>query len=404
MSSAIDLIQQLQQPSGRRIVMLVLDGLGGLPRLSDSLTELEAARTPNLDAIAESGICGLHVPVRSGITPGSGPAHLALFGYDPTEFAIGRGVLSALGIDFGLRDNDVAVRGNFCTVDDSGVITDRRAGRISTERNRELVSMLRDGVSLPGAELHLQTIKEHRFLLVLRAEGLSDRVADTDPQQTGRSPHEPTPASWEAEKTSALVREFIDQAREVLQNQHPANMVVLRGFAQMPHWPTMQERYGLRSTAIAAYPMYRGLAKLIGMNVLPMAESFDAELEMLTHAYGAHDFFFVHYKDTDKAGEDGDFDKKVAAVEALDRKMPRILDLKPDVLIVTGDHSTPAVLGGHSWHPVPVVIAAQYCRPDSVKQFGERAFLSGGLGPSLPATDILPLALANALGLRKFGA
>jgi 2,3-bisphosphoglycerate-independent phosphoglycerate mutase len=399
----LDFIQNLVKPADSKIVLLVLDGLGGLPSGPNGQTELEAAHTPNLDALTSRGVSGLHVPVGPGITPGSGPGHLGLFGYDPTEYKVGRGVLAALGVEFDLQDGDVAARGNFCTVDDDGLVTDRRAGRISTEKNEELCELLRD-IEVEGAEIHIETVKEHRMLFVLRGEGLSDEVDDTDPQETGKKPEPPRALSSGAEKTSKLVSQFLDQAAERLADHAPANMLLLRGFAQLPGWPTFEEAFGLRSAAIASYPMYRGVASLLGMDTLAGPASLDEKFALAAEHWDDYDFFFIHKKNIDSRGEDGDFQAKVKAIEEADDHLQQLLDLEPDVVMVTGDHSTPAQLKYHSWHPVPVVLWSEHCRADTVETFGERTCLRGGLGARFPAIDLMPLALANALRLEKFGA
>ncbi len=399
----LDFVQQLVKPADTKIVMLVLDGLGGLPSGPQGQTELEAANTPNFDDLARRGVCGLHVPVGAGITPGSGPGHLGLFGYDPTEYQVGRGVLSALGVEFDLQPGDVAARGNFCSVDDQGRVTDRRAGRISTEKNEQLCELLRD-IELDGAELHIQTVKEHRMLFVLRGEGLSDEIEDTDPQVTGKRPLEPVARAPEADKTARLVSQFLEQAAQKLADHHPANMLLLRGFAQKPDWPTFEQGFGLRSAAIASYPMYRGVASLLGMHALHAPATLAEKFELAAERWDDFDFFFIHKKNVDSRGEDGDFEAKVKAIEEADAALPQLLELKPDVVLVTGDHSTPAQLAYHSWHPVPVVLWSEQCRPDPVEAFGERPCLGGGLGPRLPAVELMPLALANAMRLEKFGA
>ncbi|MCE7982946.1 MAG: 2,3-bisphosphoglycerate-independent phosphoglycerate mutase [Caldilinea sp. CFX5] len=397
------LIQKLNKSNQTKIVLLVMDGLGGHPRKEAGATELEAANTPHLDKLALRGISGLHQPIGPGITPGSGPGHLALFGYEPLQYQIGRGVLSALGLDFDLQPQDVAARGNFCTIDAEGRITDRRAGRIATEQGQQLCELLRQ-IDLPGATLFVEAEKEHRLLLVLRGEELSAAVSDTDPQQTGVKPLPPQALAPAAERTANLVQQFLAQAQRRLADQHPANMVLLRGFAQRPDWPTFPTSFGLSAAAIAAYPMYRGVAKLVGMTPLPTGETVADAFTVLAEHWHDFDFFFVHIKKTDSAGEDGDFERKVAVIEAVDEQIPHLLGLQPDVLLVTGDHSTPAILGQHSWHPVPVLLWSKYCRPDRVEIFSERDCTLGALGPRFPTADLMPLALANALRLTKFGA
>ncbi|MFZ3150328.1 MAG: 2,3-bisphosphoglycerate-independent phosphoglycerate mutase [Anaerolineaceae bacterium] len=394
----------LKEDAKSKIVLLVMDGLGGLPIVEGGKTELESAIKPNMDALAARSVLGLHHPLPFGLTPGSGPAHLGLFGYDPTKFEIGRGVLSALGVDFDLQDGDVPARGNFCTVDQDGFITDRRAGRIPTEVGEKLCSLLMEKVHIPGVQVLLQAEKEYRFVFVLRGEGLSGDVSDTDPQAVGKKPHVAQALTPEAEKTAGYIREFVRQGNEVLAREHPANSFVLRGFAQMPKWPKFGQAWGLDALAIAMYPMYRGVAKVVGMTVMPAAASMDEEITMLEQNWDKHDFFFVHIKKTDSYGEDGNFDAKVHVIEEVDALLPRVLALNPDVLIVTGDHSTPAKLRSHSWHPVPVMLYSPDCRPDGITSFGERACAAGSLGSRFEATDLMPYALAHAGRLEKFGA
>jgi len=398
----LDLIKPLAIRNESKIVLAVADGLGGLPIERGGSTELEAAATPQLDALAADNVCGLSIPVLPGITPGSGPGHLGLFGYDPLQHQIGRGVLEALGIDFELQPNDVAARGNFCTVDADGVIIDRRAGRISSEAARELVAKLQQ-IRVPGAEVFVEPVREYRFVLVLRGAEAAADVDDTDPGRTGVPPLEPRARNPESEPTAQLIGQFIAKAAEILKDDHPANMVTLRGIGRRPPIPPMEEVYGVRAAAIAVYPMYRGLARLVGMTILDAGTTWAEQTQALREHWPDFDFFFLHYKYTDAAGEDGDFQRKVRCIEEFDGQLPRIVELGPDVLIVTGDHSTPARLRSHSWHPVPVLLAAESCRPDEVQSFGERPCLQGGLG-QLEAKYLLPLALAHAGRLAKFGA
>jgi len=398
----LEKIKEISIVSASKIVMLVIDGLGGLPDAKTGHTELETAHTTHLDQLAKKSICGLIDPVGPGITPGSGPGHLALFGYEPLKFTIGRGVLEALGIGFELRENDVAARGNFCTVDDDGFITDRRAGRITTDKCAELCKLL-GKVELEGVELFVWPVKEHRFLLVLRGGGLSAEVSDTDPQRLGVAPNLAIATEPQAKHTAHMVNIFIDEASKALARHLPANMVLLRGFSKLPEIPSMEKIYKLTPAAIAVYPMYKGLAKLIGMKVLSADGGIQEELKILADSFDKHDFFYVHVKNADSAGEDGDFKRKVSVIEQVDSALPQLLELKPEVIVVTGDHSTPAMLKGHSWHPVPVLLYSQWCRSDDVKEFSESACIYGGLG-RIHATDIMPLAMANALKLTKFGA
>jgi 2,3-bisphosphoglycerate-independent phosphoglycerate mutase len=399
---AHEIIKQLSEITGSKIIMLVIDGLGGLPDTATGKTELETASTPFMDSLARKGICGMSDPVGPGITPGSGPGHLALFGYNPIEYTIGRGILAALGIGFNIQKNDLAARGNFCTIDSKGVITDRRAGRISTEKNAELCALL-DGMKIGNVEIFVRPVKEHRFLLVLRGDSLSDEIDDTDPQKTGMLPLLSKAKTDSSGSTAGLINEFSDKAKIILTECMPANMILLRGFSMLPDIDTMSEIYKLNPAAIARYPMYKGLARLLGMKVYEVEGEIEEEMDVLSDHFNEHDFFFVHVKGTDSAGEDGDFARKVKVLEKVDFVISRLEELNPDVIVITGDHSTPAVLKGHSWHPVPCLIKSEYCRPDSVKEFSEKACITGSLG-RFSALDIMPLAMANALKLSKYGA
>jgi 2,3-bisphosphoglycerate-independent phosphoglycerate mutase len=396
------LIQELREPGKAKIVMLVADGLGGLPLQPGGLTELETANRPNLDALARDGVLGLSIPVLPGITPGSGPGHLGLFGYDPLEFKIGRGVLEALGINFPLEKRDVAARGNFCTLAADGTIRDRRAGRPSDERNRQIVQKLKT-VRVPGVEVLVEPVSEHRFVVVFRTDGLGANVEDTDPQAVGVKPL-PAKASDDASKKTAQVADqFVAEAMKVLRNEPDANGVTLRGFARYPHIETMQEVYGLKCACLAVYPMYKGLARLVGMDVLDAGHNLKEQTDTLAKVWNQYDFFFVHFKYTDKTGEDGDFNAKVRRCEELDAAIPDVLKLRPDVLIVTGDHSTPSRMKSHSWHPVPTLLWGQNVRTDETKEFSERACLRGGLG-QIEAKYLMVLAMAHAGRLAKYGA
>lgn len=396
-------LQQLVVPGETKIAMIVMDGLGGLPLEPDGKTELESANKPNLDRLAKRSILGLADPVAPGVTPGSGPGHLGIFGYDPMEYEIGRGVLEALGIDFPLGPNDVAARGNFCSVDASGNLTDRRAGRIPTDLNQELVKLLRM-IKLDGVETFVETVKDYRFVFVIRGEGLGDALSETDPQRLGVAPLPTHALKPDSTKSAGLVNEFIARAQKLLADKKPANMIMLRGFAKHPAMPTFKDVYGLNAAAIAVYPMYRGLAKLLGMTTLPVpGEAVADEFTVLEKSWKEYDFFYLHVKKTDSSGEDGEYARKVRVIEELDSQLPRLVALKPDVIIVGGDHSTPSVLKSHSWHPVPVLVFSQYCRPDGIGEYGERACSHGSLG-RLRSKELMPIALANALRLTKFGA
>jgi len=402
MNSFFDQIKEIARSSPTKIVLLVIDGLGGLPNPETGKTELETANTPTLDQLATKGICGLIDPVGPGITPGSAPGHLALFGYDPVSFNVGRGVLEAIGIDFDLEPDDVAARGNFCTVDEAGLVIDRRAGRIPTEKCTELCQLL-DGLIIKGIKLFVCPVREHRFMVVFRGDRLTAEISDSDPQQLGVAPKVITALCSEADRVVDIARQFIAQAKIALAEHYPANMILLRGFSKHPQFPTMGEVFKLKPAAIASYPMYRGLAKLVGMEILKTGTSIEDEFKTLKQSYANYDLFFLHIKGTDSAGEDGDFDRKVRIIEEFDSALASLINMEPDVIVVTGDHSTPALLKGHSWHPVPILLYSKWCRSDRVSQFSESACISGGLG-RFPAMQIMPLAMANALKLTKFGA
>ena len=377
-------LASLIQPADTKILLVVLDGLGGYADAEHG-TELEEAATPHLDRLAAEGVSGLVEPVGPGITPGSGPGHLGLFGYDPEHFELGRGALSAAGLDFELRPGDVAARGNLCTLAGDGTIADRRAGRI------------------PDAEVFFRHEREHRVLVVLRGEGLDPRVSDTDPQVTGVPPNAPEPLDPDAKRTAELVDELEDQVRTLLADEPKANALLLRGFDTHRELPGFAERYGLRAAAVAIYPMYRGIARLLGMDVLGQPADLDAQLDVLRDAWGDHDYFFLHHKYTDSAGEDGDRPRKIAAIERLDAVVPELRELAPDVIVVTGDHSTPSQMAAHSWHPVPALLWSERCGRDDVERFGERWCRAGGLGLR-PTKDLMPVMLANAGRLQKYGA
>ena len=384
-----------------KMVLLVADGLGGLANPDTGKSELETANIPNLDALAQKSACGVTTPVLPGVTPGSGPGHLALFGYDPLKHQIGRGALEALGIEVDLQPGDVATRGNFCLVDGEGLLVDRRAGRIPTEFSAPICERL-DRIQIPGVQLDVFSVQDYRFVLRLRGEGLSELVTETDPQVTGAKALEVKAIKPEAQKTADIVNEFVKQAAQLMAEEERANMLLLRGFAQLPSLPAMGEVYRLDPAAIAAYPMYRGLATVAGMNVIPTGKNFAAEMDTLRANWDKHDFFFIHYKPADAAGENGDFDAKVRCLEELDPFIPDILELGPDVLMVAGDHSTPAIMAAHSWHPVPFMLHSKLTKGEGVPTFDERACALGSIG-SIPATSVMVMGLSHAGKMTKFG-
>lgn len=393
--------RELSQTTDTKIVLLVMDGVGGLP--VDGRTELETARKPNLDALAARGVCGLSDPVFMGITPGSGPAHLALFGYDPLRYQLGRGILEALGSGVEVGRNDLVARGNFATLKD-GLVVDRRAGRIPTEENVRLCERLNAGLPRrEGVAIRVFPGKEHRFVARFTAEGLSDALADADPQKDGQPPVPTSPIAPDAAKASGIVNRFLDDVATALANEPTANAALLRGFSKFPSIPTMPELFKVRPAAIANYPMYKGLARLLGMEVMDVEGGTAGLFDSLEKSYAGHDFFYIHYKKTDSAGEDGNFAAKVAAIEELDAYIPRLLALRPDVLVVTSDHSTPSLLKGHSWHPNPFLLVSATAGVDDARVFTERA-CAGGLLGRFRSLYAMPLMLAHALKLKKYGA
>jgi len=399
-----DHIPPLLRDSSSKIILLVMDGLGGLPVEPGGPTELEAAETPVMDQLALEGVLGQVTPIRTGITPGSGPAHLALFGYDPIEYEIGRGVLESVGVGLEVGLGDIAARGNFCTLSEDGNIVDRRAGRVSSEEAKPLVDRLK-AVEVPGVATEVRHVKEYRFAVVMRGENLNPEILDTDPQRTGVPPLPATAQTAAAEPTAVLFNQWISKAKQVLSDQPKANGLTLRGFSTDPRLPTFKDSFGLKAAAISVYPMYRGVASLVGMQVIDFeGETPEDEFSALKVAWDDYDFFFIHIKKTDSKGEDGDFVGKAKIIESVDQALPQLLDLQPDVLMITGDHSTPARMKTHSWHPVPFLLSAPAtARPDDQRSFGERACGHGGLG-DFPSMNTLPLALAHAGRLEKFGA
>jgi len=400
----LPLLSELKKAAATKIVLLVLDGLGGLPRESDGQTELEAAATPNMDRLAREGTLGMTIPLGAGLTPGSGPAHLSLFGYDPIARPVGRGVLESIGVGLEVRPGDVAARGNFCTIDAQGLITDRRAGRIPRDQAAPITERLAE-IRVDGASVAVRHVREHRFAIVLRGPGLDPALEDTDPQATGVAPLPVRAALPPATKTAAIVQAWVDQAFERLRGEPLANGLTLRGFSTDPALPPFPKTFGVRAGCIAVYPMYRGVSALAGMQVVALdGETPEDEFRAAAGAWNDYDFLFIHVKKPDSRGEDGDFEGKARAIEEVDRALPALLDLKPEVLAITGDHSTPSRLRSHSWHPVPLLLwAPATTRRDAQDHFGETACAAGGLG-TFPASDLMPLLLAHAGRLEKYGA
>ena len=399
-------LQSLVVKNDSMLVLFVCDGLGGIQGGPGGKTELQAARTPNMDRLAAENTTGLLDPVFPGITPGSGPGHLGLFGYEPTEYEIGRGVLAALGSGVELQASDMAARLNFATVDADGNLTDRRAGRIPTDECRRLCAKITDKLRAPkGVDVAVSPVKEHRACMVLRGPNLSDALHDTDPQQLGVPPLEVVGLDQEPATIQSIkiVTDVLEQIKAILADEPRANTILARGFARYRKFPTLKERFGLRALAVASYPMYRGVAKLVGMELAPLTHSLAEGVAELRRRWDEFDYFFLHFKDPDKMGEDGNFAGKTQAIEEADAAMPELMALGPDVLVVTADHSTPSALAVHSWHPVPVLLVAKTVRRDAVTLFDEVSCIGGGLGRQ-PTTNILPLMLAHAGRLTKFGA
>jgi len=400
----ISVLKSLAKKSDKKIVLLIMDGLGGLPYKGK--TALEAARTKNLDKLAAKNDCGLMDPVFPGITPGSGPAHLALFGYDPVKYQIGRGILEALGVGVEVNKGDLTARGNFC-ITEKGIVKDRRAGRISTEVNQKLTKHLNKEISeTEGIKISFTSGKEHRFVVRLRGEGLSGDVTDTDPQKVGERilKSVSTQDSKSAQKTADVVNKLTEEIQEALDGfGEKPNAAVLRGISGYPDLPQFPEIYKLKAKSIAEYPMYRGLTQLIGMDVDRTPASIEEEFNVFKKSYGDYDYFYIHIKKVDSYGEDGNFEAKVGKIEETDSYIPEIMELSPDVIAVTGDHSTPAVYKSHSWHPVPVLIVSKWARISGVSGFSERECYRGSMG-RMPSLYLTSLLLAHAERLEKFGA
>lgn len=394
--------------TGAKLALVVMDGLGDLATAQNHyVTPLEAAKTPNLDALCKDSAQGRMIPVAPGITPGSGPGHLGLFGYDPLEFLVGRGVIEALGLGLELRSGDVAARANFCTLDSSGKVTDRRAGRIPTEKCEELCALLSSKIKKIGdTQIIIKAGKEHRFVVIFRGKDLEGPLTDSDPNREGLpiSNVQPQNAKSPKQKKAArLVADFYKAALPLLKGKQPANGFLLRGIAHQPQIPTFEERYQMRAAALAVYPMYKGLAQLVGMTKIEGPQSIREQFERYAAEHDNYDYFFIHYKYTDKSGEDGNFEGKRRAIEELDAALPVLLQRRPDVLVITGDHSTPCAMKGHSWHPQPVLLHSPYSGSDKLDRFTETGANLGSLGV-FEAKFLIRLMQANGKMFDKFGA
>jgi len=398
----MELINSLITTNDKKILLIVIDGLGGLPR--DGKTELETARTPNLDSLAQKSTLGLTIPVDIGITPGSGPAHLALFGYDPLKYQIGRGILEALGVDLEISSDDLCVRANFATIDKNRIITDRRAGRIPTSENERICKLLSEKIKkIEDIEIIIRPGKEHRFVVVFRGKDLQEELSESDPQKEGKPPFTIKAQKPEASKSEKVVNQFIKQATDIIKDEPKANYMLLRGFAKHPNLEPMSNLYKIKPAAIATYPMYKGIARLVGMDVLDTGTKWQDEIYTLTKNINKYDFFYLHFKEVDMMGEDGNFDGKVKLIEQFDKQLPEIIKLNFDVLAITADHSTPALLKGHSWHPNPFLLFSKNTRADDIKNFSETTCAQGSLG-LFPQLKVMLLLLATSLKLKKYGA
>ena len=392
----------IESPS--KIVLMVVDGLGGLPNPKTGKSELETANIPNLRALAKESALGRTVPVTTGIAPGSGAGHLALFGYDPVDYYLKRGAMEVIGTGLKLQSGEIAARGNLCTINANGIVTDRRAGRPKTGQIAPAIEKLSKNLKLPGASVSLYAMEEHRFAAIFRGDGLSDEVSDIDPGLNDRAPLIAKAATPAAEKMARVANEFTQQARNLLADEPMWNFALLRGLSQVPNVPSMKDKFKLNSAAVASYPMYRGLAQIVGMSLLPgEIHSFREEIDAVVRDWDKFNFFFIHYKPADSAGEDYDFDRKVRMLEEFDKHLPLVRELHPDVLIIAGDHSTPAIAGMHTWHPVPFLVNSALCGIGGVAEFSERSCANGMLG-TFPAKHVMNLALANAVKIDKFGA
>lgn len=391
-----------------KLVLVVMDGLGDLAiKANDYLTPLEAAVTPNLDELTKDASQGRMIPVAPGITPGSGPGHLGLFGYDPLEFEVGRGVIEALGLGLELKGGDVAARANFCTLDEKGLVTDRRAGRIPTEKCEELCALLSSKIKKIGdTQVIIKAGKEHRFVVIFRGKGLEGPLSDSDPNREGlpiSTVKAQDETSLKQKKAAKLVADFYKAALPLLKGKQPANGFLMRGIAHQPDIPTFEERYQLRAAALAVYPMYKGLAQLVGMKKIEGPQTIKEQFERYIAEYDNFDYFFIHYKYTDKSGEDGNFEAKRKYIEEIDAALPILLQKKPDVLAITGDHSTPCPMKGHSWHPQPVLLTSACSGSDKLDRFTETGANMGSLGV-FEAKYLIRLMQANAKMFDKFGA
>ncbi len=398
------MMDELLLSNDNKVIFLILDGLGDIPNPAFGLkTPLEAAKKPNMDDLAtKRGVLGRITPVDIGITPGSGPGHLSLFGYDPQVHEIGRGVLEVLGLNMDLKDGDLAARANFCTVK-NGLVTDRRAGRIPTSETERLCKLISSQVEkVEGCEVIIKPGKSHRFAVIFRGKNLTDKLSDADPHKDNKPFVYTSAKSPDAEFSARVVNGFIERVMDILKVEPVANGALLRGFSLKPDITPFTAKYRMKALAIATYPMYRGIAKVLGMDVRDEPANYDEAVAILKKNYSDYQFFFFHVKETDLAGEDGNFAEKVQAIENVDTFLPEIAGLDPHTLVITGDHSTPCPMKGHSWHPVPALIVTKTGETDGMV-FHEKNCLAGSVG-TLYSKDLMSLALAHGGRLDKYGA
>src|ERR1700733_6347071 len=391
-----------------KLVLVVLDGLGDIATKEQNyLPPLEAATTPNLDKIAKNSAQGRMIPVAPGITPGSGPGHLGLFGYDPLEYQVGRGVIEALGLGVELKPGDVCARANFATLDAKGIVTDRRAGRIATEVCEKLCAKLAAKIKKIGdTQVIIKAGKEHRFVVVFRGKGLEGPLTDADPNREGFAV--PTvkprdPKNLKQKKMAKLIADFYKAALPIIAKEKPANGFLMRGIAHQPEIPLFEDRYLLKPVCLAVYPMYKGLAQLVGMTKIEGPQTVAEQFERYVAEYDNYNYFFIHYKYTDMYGEDGNFEAKKKAIEEFDAALPILLQKRPDVLAITGDHSTPCAVKGHSWHPQPVLLVSELSGWDKLDRVTETGANLGSLGV-FESKYWMRLMQANARMFDKFGA
>ncbi|MDD3408250.1 MAG: 2,3-bisphosphoglycerate-independent phosphoglycerate mutase [Methanobacteriaceae archaeon] len=409
-------------------IILVMDGMGDRPlKELDNQTPLQAANTPNMDKMAECGITGIMDSIRPGIIPGSDTAHLSILGYDPYEVYTGRGPFEASGVGLDVIPGDIAFRCNFSTADENGIITDRRAGRIR-EGTKDIVDVLNTMV-IKGYEDIQIIFKEstgHRAVLVLRGEGLSDKVTDADPKVEGKKPKivESTDGSEEAKRTADLLNKIVEKSYEMVknhpvnigrmeENKPPANIIIPRGAGAVPKVEHINEKYEVNSACIAETGLFMGIGRFAGMDIIEMDDvtgGVDTNLDNIIDTIinqvnnTDHNFFLINIDGADEAGHDGNAIQKKEFIEKVDKiVMSKLLNLKNVVLFLTADHSTPISVMNHSGDPVPVIINSPEVRVDDVKEYNEFAVAKGGLC-RIRGSDVMNIVMDLMNNSHKFGA